>query len=327
MNFKKANLRLGVSLQHNTLTYQDKINKREIDKIDFVFAPNLIFNYKFSNKIDAKISYSYNELLPEEDKLYSNIIQTNFRSFSSNIVDLRYIKTNQLSTKLKYFDFYKRTTIILEGNYHFNEGNYFSQAEVNQNITVNSNFYNPAYNRNYNLLLSYESYFHMIRSTLKLDTSYALILDKNIVNNSELRDLKNRNLQISFTIRSGFKSKFNFENSCDFEHSDFEVNNQTNKIMSFRNQFKTVYKLNKNLYSNAIVSFISPDTSNTVNYTFLDTELAFKPSDKNFQIALVGKNLTNNKRFETISVSDFSRSILAYNLIERYVLLKGSFSF
>jgi len=327
INFKKGNLKLGINIQHNTLTYQDKINELEVDEIDFIFSPNLNFTYKFSKKINANISYSYNELLPEENKLYSNIIQTNFRSFSSNIVDLRYIKTNQVSTKFKYSDFYKRTTITLEGNYLFNEGNYFSQALVNQDVTVSSNFYNPAFNRNYNARLTYESYFHFIRSTIKLDTFYAIILDKNIVNNSELRDLKNRNLQFSFTIRSGFKSKFNFENISDFERNEFKVSDQTNKIISFRNQFKTIYKLNENLYSNTILSFISPDTSNTADYTFLDTELVFRPSDKNFQVALVGKNLTNNKRFETISVDDYSRSILTYNLIERYVLLKGSFSF
>ena len=91
-----------------------------------------------AKKINANISYSYKELLPEEDKLYSNIIQTNFRSFSSNTVDLRYIKTNQLGTKFKYYDFFKRTTITLEGNYLVNEGNYFTQSVINQELSVNS---------------------------------------------------------------------------------------------------------------------------------------------------------------------------------------------
>ncbi|WP_456438990.1 carboxypeptidase-like regulatory domain-containing protein [Psychroserpens sp.] len=327
INFNKGNLKLGVNLQYNTLSYQDKINEIELDEIGIVFAPNLGFSYNFSNKINAQISYSYNELLPEEDKLYSNIIQTNFRSFSSNIVDLRYIKTNQLSTKFKYYDFFRRTTITLECNYLFNKGNYFSQADVNENITVNSTFYSPAFNRKYNLLLSYESYFHFIRSTLKLNTYYAIILDKNIVNNSELRDVKSKKLQFSFTIRSGFKSNLNFENISNIERNDFEYSNQTNKITSIRNQFKTIYRLSESLYSNTILSFISPDISNTINYTFLDSELVFMPLDKNFQVALVGKNLTNNKRFETISVNDYSRSIVSYNLIERYVLLRVSFSF
>jgi hypothetical protein len=327
INFKKGNVKLGVNLQHNTLAYHDKINEFELNEVDFIFAPSLSFSYMFSKKIKTNFSYSYNELLPEEDKLYSNIIQTNFRSFSSNIVDLRYIKTNQLRTEFKYSDFFKRTTISLEANYLFNEGNYFNQALVNQNISVNSTFYNPAFNRNYNVLLSYESYFHFIRSTLKLETFYAIIFDKNIVNNSELRDLKNKNLQFSFTIRSGFKSKFNFENISNFEGNDFEVGNQTNRVIAFRNQFKTIYKLHKNLYSNTILSFISPDTSSRVNYTFLDSELTYKPKDKNFEVSIIGKNLTNNKTFETISVNDYSRSVLAYNLIERYVLLGASFSF
>src|SRR5690606_33155894 len=109
----RGNLKLGINLQHNVLNYEDQINELEIGKTDFIFSPNLSFNYGFSKKMSANMSYSYNELLPEEDKLYSNIVQTNFRSFSSNIVDLRYIKTNQLGTKFKYFDFFKRTTISL----------------------------------------------------------------------------------------------------------------------------------------------------------------------------------------------------------------------
>lgn len=327
INFKKGNVKLGINLQHNTLAYHDKINEVELDEVDFIFAPNVSFNYMFSRKFRTNFSYSYNELLPEEDKLYANIIQTNFRSFSSNIVDLRYIKTNQFRTEFKYSDFFKRTTINLEINYLFNEGNYFNRALVNENINVNSSFYNPAFNRNYNVLLSYESYFHFIKSTLKLDSFYAILFDKNIVNNSELRDLKNKNLQFSLTVRSGFKTKFNFENISNFERNDFEVSNQTNRVVAFRNQFKTIYKLNENLYSNTILSFISPDTSSKLNYTFLDSELRYKPKNNNFEMFLVGKNLTNNKKFETISVSDYSRSVLAYNLIERYVLLGASLSF
>ena len=327
ITFKRGNLKLGVNIQHNTLIYQDKTNELDIDKTDFILSPNLSFTYGFSKKLSANMTYSYNELLPEEDKLYSNIIQTNFRSFSSNIVNLRYIKTNQLGTKFKYYDFFKRTTIAIEGNYLFNKGNYFNQSIINQNLTVNSNFYNPASNKNYNVLISYERYFHFIRSTLKLGTSYAIMLDKNIVNNSELRDLKNKNLQFSLTIRSGLKSNFNFENISNFERNDFEVHHQTNKITSIHNQFKSIYKLSKNLHSNTILSFIFPDVTNAINYTFLDTELVYRPQDKNIQIAIIGKNLTNNKKFETVSINDYSKSTLSYSLIERYALLEVSLSF
>ncbi|WP_431133467.1 carboxypeptidase-like regulatory domain-containing protein [Psychroserpens mesophilus] len=325
--FNKGLLKLGINVQHNTLTYHDKINDLEIDKTDIILSPNLSFNYEFSKKVSANAIYSYNELLPEEDKLYSNIIQTNFRSFSSNTVDLRYIKTNQLSTKFKYYDFFKRTTILLEGNYLFNKGNYFNQSIINEDITVNSNFYNPAINRSYNVLLSYESYFHFLRSTLKLDTSYTIALDKNVINNSELREVESKNLQFSFMIRSGFKSNFNVENISNFERNTFEAINQTNQILSFRNQFKTIYKLSKRFYSTTILSYISPDLTKSTNYTFLDTKLVFNTLEQRIQIALVGKNLTNNKKFETVSVNDYSRSRLSYNLIERYVLLNLSFSF
>lgn len=327
INFDKGNLKLGINIQYNILTYEDKINTTRINKNDFIFAPDLSFTYRFTRKTNLNLSYSYNELLPQEDRLYSNIIQTNFRSFSSNVVDLRYIKTNQLSSKLKYQDFYKRTTISLECKYLISEGNYFNQTLINENITVNSSFYNPALNRSYSALLSYESYFHFIKSTLKLDAYYAIILDKNIVNNSELRDLTNRNLQLSFTIRSGFKSKFNFENISNIERNDFEVSNQSNNIIALNNQFKATYKINKSFFSNTKLSYISPDISSSINYMFLETELVFRPENKNYQIALVGKNLTNNKKFETVFVNDYNRSTSSYNLIERYVLLSASFSF
>ncbi|WP_425076637.1 carboxypeptidase-like regulatory domain-containing protein [Psychroserpens sp. S379A] len=324
---KKAMLKFGINLQHNSLIYRDKINDSEIDRTDFILSPNLSFKYGFSKKFSGFMSYSLNQLLPEEDRLYPNIIQNNFRLFSSNIVDLRYIKTNQIRARFKYYNFYKRTTIFLEGNYLFNKGNYFDQSVINQDITINSSFYNPANNKSYSLLLSFENYFHFIRSTLTFNTSYTIALDKNIINGSELRDLKNKNLQFSFTIRSGLKSKFNFENISNLENNTFETGNQSNNLTSIHNQLKTIYKLNKHLHSNTIISFISPDVTNPVNYTFLDTELVYKSIDKNYQISLTGKNLTNNKKFETLFVNDYSRSVASYNLIERYVLLGASFSF
>ncbi|MEH6534869.1 MAG: carboxypeptidase-like regulatory domain-containing protein [Psychroserpens sp.] len=326
-NNKRSKFTLSLNLQYNTLNYDDFINDTKIKDVGLVLSPNIQYNYKFSKKISAYVYYSYNETLPEEDNLYSNIIQTDFRSFSKNEVVLNYIKSNWFDLRFKYYDFYSRTTINLGATHVIRDGNYFNESFINQNLVIDSNFYKLVTTKNYSLFFSFETYLHFLKSTLKLNTAYNLSFDKNVINNSELRNITNKNLQTNFIIRTGFKSKLNFENNLSFENNRFEISNLNNNLNTLTNQLKAVYKINKSVYSNTILSFISPNLSNNSNYTFVDTELVFIPENKNLQFSIVGKNLTNVKNFETTSINDYSESSLSYNLIERYIMIKTSFSF
>lgn len=76
-----------------------------------------------------------------------------------------------------------------------------------------------------------------------------------------------------------------------------------------------------------MLNYISPDLSMSNNYWFLDAELQFVSKNKKFNYSVIARNLTNNKTFETISVSDFSKSVSSHNLLERFVMMSVGFNF
>lgn len=85
--------------------------------------------------------------------------------------------------------------------------------------------------------------------------------------------------------------------------------------------------MENNLKANAILNFISPNLSENNNYWFLDTELRFTSKNKKIDYTLTGRNLTNNKRVQSVSISDYSKTISSHNLIERYILFSVDFRF
>jgi hypothetical protein len=170
-------------------------------------------------------------------------------------------------------------------------------------------------------------YYHPLRTTFRLNGNYSLSYDKNVVNNSEIRDIKGNTLFLNLIARVGYKSKISFENNIFYLNNSFEVENNKTRFQSLTNQTKIIYKPTKGIKIYSIANIISPDLNQNTNYLFLESEVNYSPLNKKYGLSLIAKNLTNNKTFETRSISDFSSSTSSHNLIERYVMLKLYFSF
>jgi hypothetical protein len=156
-----------------------------------------------------------------------------------------------------------------------------------------------------------------------------LAFDNNIVNNSEIREIKSETFSLNFTARRSFNKIINFENKTYYLNSDFEVINENSKnnFQTLTNQTKLTYKSKNYINASVIGNFVAPDLKSSNNYFFLDTEVNYTPNNKKITYSLTGKNLTNNKIFTTTNVSDFSTNQSSHNLIERYVMLKITFGF
>ena len=149
-----------------------------------------------------------------------------------------------------------------------------------------------------------------------------------MVNDSQLRNIENRSFLLNTTARTGFQGKLNFENKIVYANTIFLLENQEqNKFSTLTNSFKTIYKINKTIEANTLLNFISPDLSMSNHYWFLDSELRFTSKNKKIDYSIIGKNLTNNKTFKTISITDYSKTVSSHNLIDRFIMASIRFNF
>lgn len=165
-------------------------------------------------------------------------------------------------------------------------------------------------------------------TSLQLYTGYTVAQSKNRVNDSDLRNIENRGFYLNLVGRTSFKTNVNFENTTAFTNNHFLLDRITqNQISALTNSLKSIYKINPNFKTNVVFNFIATDLATNNHYFFIDAEITFTSKNKKFDYSIIGRNLTNNTTFETISISDYSRSISSHNLIERFVMASVSFKF
>ena len=322
----KYSFRIGLTTFLTDVNFKDHFNLNSTNEVELITTPSLNFNYKWNKKSVFHSSYDYNAVLPEEDKIFKGIIQNNFRSFSNNTLSLEFLKTHSYNLGYNYNDLYNYQQFSINLNHNYKPNNYFLNTLINQNITVNNSFYSSLNTKDYNLNLSGEFYFHPLRTSFKFNGNYALSYSKNIINNSEIRDIKSNFLHLDLNARISVKSKVSIENNTSFMSNSFEVIDNKNTFQSANNQTKMIFKPTKEIKMIGVSTVILPDLSQNKNYLFLESEINYSPLHKNFTVSLIAKNITNNKTFVTTSISDFSSSRSSHDLIERYLMLKISFS-
>ncbi|MDD3773186.1 MAG: hypothetical protein PHC38_11100, partial [Weeksellaceae bacterium] len=187
----------------------------------------------------------------------------------------------------------------------------------------------PEGSRDYSINMNVEKYIPPLQTTFKLSGSYSVSEYKNIVNNSDLRDNKlNFNL-INLYGKTAFNFLINFQNELKIRRTNSHSNDSSNKFnnTSLVNSFKILVKPDKNWFGSVSFDYFQPSTQNPNEYYFLDMLLRYRTPNKIWEFTLSGKNLTNNKFFEEIYVSDYYNSTSLQSLNKSYILVGMSFSF
>ena len=73
--------------------------------------------------------------------------------------------------------------------------------------------------------------------------------------------------------------------------------------------------------------YIFGNTGTDKVYYFLDVEWKYTIKPNKFTISMVGKNLLDTNQFKVAAITDVSVLTTEYNLLPRYVLLKGEYRF
>lgn len=326
-NEKKYSFKFGINAIYNDLHFNDT-NENLKNKTVFI-TPKLTAIYKFNSHNNLNYNYSFNQILPEEDQLFTGIIQTGYRDFKNNDLSLEYLKTHSHSLTYAYNNFFELTQFNFTLTHDYRPNNYFQKTTINQSITISNQFFAKISNKDYGVNISGEKYVHILRTTIQCNTTYNLSFDNNLINDSDFRAIKTDIFTFNLTMRRAVKKRLVIENKTQYLNSNIKVEkeNLNNNFQMATNQTKIVLKSKNFINSNIIGNFISPNLRSNDNYFFLDYEIDYTPKNKNITYSLIAKNLTNNKFFSTKSISDFSINSSSHNLIERYFMFKITFGF
>ena len=323
---KKFSFKIGLGLRYYDLTLNDNYKNSTIVNGETIFSPSLKFSHKISKRSSLIYNYNFNQIAPKESNLFEGIVQTGYRSFQNNSLDFEFLKTHSFSFAYNYVGELGLNRIFAVANYNVNKNNYFNKLFINQNTTTVTSFLLNSQSNNYNFILSGITYIHPIKTTIDFNFNYDINLYNDIVNNSELRNVISKGLNVELTMRKGLNKVLYFETKTLYNSSNYLLENEkVNKFSSLSQALKIAFNCKESFKANTTMNFISPDLAINNNYWFLNFEITFLSKNRNIEYSIIAKNLTNNKTFDTYNITDYSKSISSQNLIERYILASISF--
>ncbi|MDC1161914.1 TonB-dependent receptor [Tenacibaculum sp.] len=306
----------------------NKLSQHTVKKEHPFFTnPKVSLEWNINKKNKIKTSYSYNTTNAKIIDLYNNYVLTGFRSFSKGIGNF-----NQLNASSTIF------------NYQFGNwsNNFFANVFVFYNKQHDFYSTNSTIKQNYSQLnkilikgkellsisSSIDRYLKFISCNLKLNMGFSNSNYKNIVNNSDLRELTSSNYDYGFEIRSGFSGFFNYHFGSKWTTTNIKSgfsNSFSNNTSFIDLLFIPSNKLNFDIQAERY-SFGNLNNHKS-SYYFADFNAKYLFKENKLSVSLIAKNLFNTKNFKESSISDIGSSTTTYKLLPRYFLLKLEYRF
>ena len=326
-HFKLKKITLLTQADAHQLSNQlENINTKS-NQNPFFIMPKIGLEWKISKKNNIITSYAYNTTNAGVLDLYSDFVQTGFRSFSKGLEGFNQLTSSSAILNYSYGSwgdkFFANFFIIYSKNNDF----YSTNSIITQNYSQSNNIIIK--DREFlSISSSIDRYFKPIKSNLKINLGATKTNFKNIVNNSNLREVKNFNADYGFELRSGFRGFFNYHIGSKWNYNEVEttIKNSFTDNMSFLDlSFMFSDKFNIQVQSERYF-FDNLDKDNN-KYYFLDLEARYVVKENKLTFFLSGNNLFNTETFRNYSISDINISQTEYRLMPRYVLLKMEYRF
>lgn len=326
LSFKLNSFNINTSMNMMILNQQLK-NQNNLKNIHYILEPNLNLRYKINaiNAIIAALNYTQKPFM--EDRLFENPVLINHRTIIVNRPSLDLQK--KIAYKIKYIfnNDFEQTKFSVGINYNQEIGNYFSEININPNISKNTYYFKPNKIFTKSFDLYFDKYFTFLDCVIKLYSTYSIVDNQNIVNNSQVRNVENNSLINDLTYRTVFSFPINFENKFSYQLSFNYVDNlRNNTLKSFNNSFKVFYRPNKKTSLNLSFDYFKPNTKKSTDFTFFDISLSHKINQKN-EIAFISKNILNKSAITSTNINDYSVSTTITNILPRQLMIFFSYSF
>ncbi len=297
------------------------------DQNIFFMMPQVGLEWKINEKNKILTSYSYNTTNSSVLDVYSGFVQTGFRSFAKGLDEFNQLNSSNAILNYAYGSwgdkFFANTFLVYATNNDF----YSTNATIAQNYSQSEKIIIK--DREFlSISSNVDRYFKFIKSNLKVNLGVTKTNFKNIVNNSNLREVKSFNADYGFELRSGFKGVFNYHIGSKWNYKQVKTTaeNSFTDNMSFLDlSFMFSDKFNIQVQTERYFFGNLEEKNN--KYYFLDVEARYVIKENKLTFFLSGNNLFNTETFRNYSISDISISKTEYRLQPRYLLLKMEYRF
>jgi hypothetical protein len=324
-NFKKFTL-LNQSDVHQLFNQLEKSNFKR-NQTQFFIVPKIGINWVINEKNKILSTYTYNTTNIDILDIYSGYIQTGYNSFNKGIEEFNQL--NASSAILNYTfgnwtsNFFANTFIVYTKNNNF----YSTNSTITQNYTQS----NKIIVKDRNIVSigsNIDRYFKSIKSTFKINIGVSETNFKNVVNNSNLREVKNFNLTYGLEMRSSFSGIFNYNIGSKWNYNQIKsttINSNLDNmsfidlIFIFNDKFNIQLQTERYIFGN-----LNKDIN---KYYFLDIDARYVIKQNKLILFLSGNNLFDTRIFRNIIITDISINRLEYKLQPRFLLLKMEYRF
>lgn len=324
-NFKKFTL-LNQSDIHQLFNQLQK-STFKTKQNPFFIVPKIGFDWIINEKNKILTSYTYNTTNIDILDIYSGNVQTGYNSFTKGIEAFNQL--NASSAILNYTfgnwtsNFFANTFIVYTKNNNF----YSTNSTIKQNYTQSNKII--VKDRN---IASFSSnidrYFKSIKSTFKINIGASETNFKNVVNNSNLREVKNFNLTYGLEMRSSFRGIFNYNIGSKWNYNQIKtttINSYLDNMIFIDLTFIFNDKFNIQLQTER---YYFGNLNKDINkYYFLDFDARYVIKQNKITLFLSGNNLLDTKTFRNFSINDINISQTEFQLQPRYLLLKMEYRF
>ena len=293
----------------------------------FFINPKVGLELEINDKNKLMTSYSLNKTNATILDVYSNYVQTTFRSFSKGTGNFNQLNNSTVLLNYIYGSwddkFFANCSVVFSKDNDFFSTNTlvaqnFSQTEKilikdRELLTFSSNI---------------DRYYKSISSNLKLTFSGSKSNFKNIVNDSKLREIKINSLNYGVELRSSFRGIFNYHIGSKWNYNEVKTtlaNSFTNNITFLDLFFVMNDKLNFQIQTERY--FFGNLDNNSNKHYFMDLESRYTIKENKLTFSLSGNNLFNTETFRSYNINDISISKTEYLLQPRYILLKMEYRF
>ncbi|GAA0760470.1 carboxypeptidase-like regulatory domain-containing protein [Psychroflexus lacisalsi] len=292
----------------------------------FFINPILSLDWKINDKNKLRSAYSYNRTNAKILDVYSNFVLTGFRPFNRGTGEFNQLDATSLTFNYELGNwssrFFANTFVLYSQNHDFFSTNTF----IDQNFTQSSKIL--IQDREFiSINTKVDYYLKFISSNIKLDLSYSQSEFKNIVNDSDLRQVESTTIGYGLELRSGFTGWFNYHLGTKWTNNEIRttIQNSFTDNVSF---LDLTFILNKRFNIQMESERYEFGNINQDNvYYFADLEAQYKLKKDKWTLGLSGKNLFNTRQFRNFNISDIGSTTTTYRLLPRYVLLKALYRF
>jgi hypothetical protein len=325
--FKFKNVTLLTQADAHQLFNQLENFDKKSNQNPFFIMPKIGLDWKINEKNKILTSYSNNTTNAGVLDVYSGFVQTGFRSFLKGLEEFNQLNSSSALFNYTYGNwgdkFFANTFILYSKNNEF----YSTNSIIAQNFSQSEKIIIK--DREFlSISSSIDRYFKPIKSNLKINLGATKTNFKNIVNNSNLREVKYFNADYGFELRSGFRGFFNYHIGSKWNYNQVEttIKNNFTDTMSFLD-LSFMFSDKFNIQAQSERYFFGNLDKDNNKYYFLDLEARYVVKENKLTFFLSGNNLFNTKTFKNYSISDINISQTEYRLMPRYVVLKMEYRF